>query len=429
MGFVRPTFLPLAVVLTVSRTSVADVPVKWDSRLYTDVPKVYEAAEYGTNGVRAIFYENVPFRGKETRVFAYLAVPETADGRPVPGVVLVHGGGGSAFSRWVRYWNDRGYAALSFDWNGCVSGSVRGNENSGHFTHAWAGPRGAETWRSANEPIADQWPYHAVAAIIRANTLLGSLPGVDAGRVGLTGVSWGGFLTCIAAGVDSRFRFAAPVYGCGYIIEHSMWRDAKRGVFGKCPAELLSRYEALWDPRHYLPNATLPFLFIDGTNDLAFPLDILEKSRRLVPTEVTRCLIPRLEHTHGPVSECPSEVFAYADGVLRRGEGLPRCSRFCVVSEGSDACEAVFDMRGDSIEEAFLHYTLDGGESRDREWKVVSASFAGERVRAELPERATGIFISVKTRRALTVSSNALLWGDPLGCAGKQETMDGGLKP
>ena len=41
----------------------------------------------------------------------------------------------------------------------------------------------------------------------------------DRGRVEVearsTGVSWGGYLTCIASSLDPRFAFAAPVYGCG----------------------------------------------------------------------------------------------------------------------------------------------------------------------------------------------------------------------
>ena len=42
--------------------------------------------------------------------------------------------------------------------------------------------------------------------------LLRAQPDVDAARIGLTGISWGGYLTCITAGVDDRFRFAVPVY-------------------------------------------------------------------------------------------------------------------------------------------------------------------------------------------------------------------------
>ena len=392
--------------------AIADgaVPVTWDGSLFSEVPQVWEATDYATNGLRTVFYENVPYRGKPTRVFAYLGVPKSKDGKPVPGMVLVHGGGGSAFYRWVRYWNDRGYAAISMDWNGCVSGNTHGEEQYGHVRHAWAGPQGADPWFKMDEPLRDQWPYHAVAAVIRANTLLRSLPGVDRDRIGLTGVSWGGFLNCLVAGVDPRFRFAAPVYGCGYVTEHSMWKDVERfKVFGGCSAETLAKYDALWDPKRYLPYATMPFLFIDSTNDRAYPLDIVEKSRRLLKTEVTRCTIPRLGHGHGPESECPPEVFAYADGILGRGAGLPRCRRFQVRPDWSHVYEADFDLKGDGIASATLDYTQDTGESRTREWRTVPAAVSNGVVSAKPPPKSTGIFFRVKTRRGLTVTSDALL--------------------
>lgn len=60
------------------------------------------------------------------------------------------------------------------------------------------------------------WTYHAVAAILRGHSLLISCAEVDAERIGITGTSWGGYLTCITAGVDSALKAAVPVYGCGY---------------------------------------------------------------------------------------------------------------------------------------------------------------------------------------------------------------------
>ena len=402
--------LALVCGLAVGACAEGAVPVTWEANLFSEVPQVWEATEYATNGLRTIFYENVPYRGKQTRVFAYLGVPKATDGKSVPGMVLVHGGGGSAFYRWVKYWNDHGYAAISMDWNGCVSGNTRGKEQYGHVRHAWAGPQGADPWLKMDEPLTDQWPYHAVAAVIRANTLLRSLTGVDKDRIGLTGVSWGGFLNCIVSGVDSRFRFAAPVYGCGYITEHSMWKDVERfNVFGGSSAETLAKYDSLWDPKQYLPFATMPFLFIDSTNDRAYPLDVVEKSRRLLRTEVTRCTIPRLGHCHGSESERPPEVFAYADGILGKGPGLPRCRHFQVRPDWSQVCEAAFDLKGDEIVSATLDYTQDSGESRTREWKAMPAAVSNDVISAKPPSKSTGMFFRVKTRRGLTVTSDALL--------------------
>ena len=60
-------------------------------------------------GIHAIFLEGLPFKGRATRFFAYWGVPAGASAaNAAPGMVLVHGGGGSAFASWVKVWNDRG---------------------------------------------------------------------------------------------------------------------------------------------------------------------------------------------------------------------------------------------------------------------------------------------------------------------------------
>ena len=79
-------------------------------------PAVHPASEYSYPGVKQIFYESVPYHGKTTRVFACYSLPEGASAEhPVPGVVLIHGGGGTALADWVTVWNRRGYAAISMD--------------------------------------------------------------------------------------------------------------------------------------------------------------------------------------------------------------------------------------------------------------------------------------------------------------------------
>ena len=82
-------------------------------------------------------------------------------------------------------------------------------------------------------PLEDQWPYHAVSAVVLAHSLLRSYPEVDASRIGVTGISWGGYLTCIVAGIDDRLKCAVPVYGCGFLGDNSAWVDrlAKKSGF------------------------------------------------------------------------------------------------------------------------------------------------------------------------------------------------------
>ncbi|MFA6632361.1 MAG: acetylxylan esterase [Kiritimatiellia bacterium] len=275
----------------------------WDRDALYKTPRCFEAAEFATNGVTTVFYESEPYQGRPTRVFAYYGLPAGASSaKKVPGIVLIHGGAGSAFVRWVKLWNSRGYAAISMDTCGAVSGNAYGDEQKGHRRHAWSGPPGWGGFDNYGDPVADQWTYHAVAAAVRGHSLLRSLPEVDASRVGLTGISWGGYLTCIVAAVDDRFAFAVPVYGCGFLGDNSTWIDRFHGM-GKVNA---GKWLGLWDPSVYLPRAEMPFLWVTGSNDFAYPMDSLQKSYRALKVPFTLCVRLRMPHGHGAAGENPA---------------------------------------------------------------------------------------------------------------------------
>jgi cephalosporin-C deacetylase-like acetyl esterase len=138
--------------------------VRWDLEALSVVPRVFEEPNRSVEDVEAIFYEGLPWKGHPTRVFAYYGVPEVAVGQKVPAMVLVHGGGGSAFIPWVRLWVGRGYAAISMDTCGCVSSGGYRN----HPRHEHGGPGGWGGFDQIDQPVEDQWTYHAVADVILA---------------------------------------------------------------------------------------------------------------------------------------------------------------------------------------------------------------------------------------------------------------------
>jgi predicted dienelactone hydrolase len=86
----------------------------------TEALKQAPAAQWGarTGLVQEVYYQGEPYRGKPTRIFAYLGRPTSGNG-PFPAMVLVHGGGGKAFRDWAEHWAKRGYVALAMDTAGC----------------------------------------------------------------------------------------------------------------------------------------------------------------------------------------------------------------------------------------------------------------------------------------------------------------------
>jgi len=356
-------------------------------------PKHAPAEGFEQEGVRAVYMDGPAYRGKPTKVFAWVGVPKVEAGRRAPAMVLVHGGGGTAFAEWVRLWTSRGYAAIAMDTCGQVPRGTYGK---------WErNPDGGPPGWSVNPalldlPAADQWQYHAIASVVLSHSLIRSLPEVDPDRVGLTGISWGGYLTCIAVGVDARFKLAVPVYGCGFY-EDCVWGPE----LAKMPADKRERWLAWWDPKAYLPAARMPILWVNGTNDFAYPMVATRRSYLLPKGERHLSVTLRMPHGHGGAGEKPPAIHAFADSILKDGAPLPRLTR--QGREGRSAW-AEFEAKA-PLKQGTLLYTKASGPWQKREWQTVPASLEAGRVRAELPDGVTVYYLSVTDARGFEVSS------------------------
>jgi len=376
--------------MMMSILQAAEQPM-WDTAKLFRPPRAVPAEGFEAEGLRAVFYEGLPYRGKPTRVFAWLGIPSTRPGEKVPGMVLVHGGGGTAFARWVKMWNRRGYAAIAMDTCGCVPRGSYGKWQR----HDHGGPPGWGGWRQINEPREDQWTYHAVADVLLAHSLLRAQPQVDPDRIGLTGISWGGYLACIVAGVDSRLKCVVPVYGCGFTNEHGF-----AGSVAALGKEGAQRWMRWWDPSVYLPNAAMPMAWVTGTNDFAYTLNALQKSYRLPKGPSTLCIRIRMPHGHGP-GEAPREIHAFADSILKDGDPLPR-----ITGQGRDGRKVWAAFEGKRpVVKAELCFTRDRGRWQTRRWDALPATLAPGKATATLPEGTTVYFLNLFDDRGCVVST------------------------
>ena len=320
----------------------------WDMKALARPPVWSTLERPRSDGLRAVFFTGPLFRGKPTRVFAWLGVPEVKPGEKLPAMVLVHGGGGTAFDEWVRLWLKRGYAAIALDTCGQIPVGKYGDwvQDSEGGPHGWGG------FDQIDWPREDQWTHQAVSKIILAHSLLRSLPQVDPDRTGMTGISWGGYLTCMVAGVDGRFKLAVPVYGCGFY-DKTVFSDALQ----KLGPDRASRWMAWWDPSHNLGNAKMPILWVTGSNDFAYTLNALQLSYRLPEGKRTLCIRLRMPHGHGGAGENPEEIRVFADGILKGSTPLPR-----ILDAGRDGQNvwARFEAKS-AVVKAELNTTRDTG--------------------------------------------------------------------
>jgi len=359
----------------------------WDLPALKATPSATWGAKTGL--VQQVWYEGEPSQGKPTRIFAYLGRPENG-ASPFPALVLVHGGGGKAFKDWATHWARRGYVALAMD--------LSGNGPDGRLPDGGPDQSDQTKFRDFTDPEArEMWTYHAVAAVIRGHSLLAAQPEVDPRRIGITGISWGGYLTCIVAGIDDRLKVAVPVYGCGFLNENSYWKEKSLAAMN---AEARERWIKNFDPSQYLGGVDCPILFLNGSNDFAYPMDSYHKSYELVrPHLRTVSVIVRLKHGHYWEF---GEVDSFVDSVLAGGKPLAKLQPMQITGSTATA-------RVDSPvrqKKAELHYTNDTGEWQKRDWKTAGAELSAGTISARLPaERPLVCYLSVTDERGAQVST------------------------
>ncbi|HYJ12710.1 MAG TPA: S9 family peptidase, partial [Thermomicrobiales bacterium] len=184
----------------------------------------------------------------------------TSSSAKVPLVLNVHGGPhaqfSNAFFHELQMYAARGYAL------------------------AYINPRGSVGYgESFADAITANWGTGDSPDFLAAIDHVLSLGGIDETRIGITGGSYGGFITNWMLGTTDRFKAAVTdrsisnmisMYGTDDIALHSL--DPELGT----PWDNLQRY---WDmsPLKHVANITAPLLIVHSENDFRCPMEQAEQ--------------------------------------------------------------------------------------------------------------------------------------------------------
>jgi dipeptidyl aminopeptidase/acylaminoacyl peptidase len=189
-------------------------------------------------------------------VRAWLVLPDGASpDRPAPLLLWVHGGPMSSWNAWSWRWNPwlmaaRGYAVLLPD---PALSTGYGQEFIARGYHDWGA-----------RPFAD---IMAVTEPVLAR------PDIDAGRVGMMGGSYGGYMANWMAGHTDRFK--AIVSHAGLWVLDQMFGTTDHPMFWRPqfgdPLTQPEMYEAN-SPNRHLERIRTPMLVIHGDKDYRVPV-------------------------------------------------------------------------------------------------------------------------------------------------------------
>jgi len=358
----------------------------------------YDFAKNQSN-IKGLFFDGLPYKGKQTKVFCWYGEPKNIDkSKKTPAVVLVHGGGGTAFSQWVNQWTDKGYIAISIALEGQVPGERTKDKNGKlqHPTFEFPGPKRQGFFNDVvTEDLENQWFFHAVADVIMAKQLLKSFPQVDENNIGITGISWGGILTNVITGIED-FKFAIPVYGCGFLPETPLYKR----LLSKLTKEQQTYYKKKWEPSLYIPYHKQPTLFVNGTNDLHFTMNSFTKSFKASNTEKYIYVKHNMKHGHWPGWN-EATIYAFADYVTKNTNAPQKVDLI-----NSDSSKLIFKVSKE-IENANLYYTTDYADwgKKNYKWIEKKATVTNQQVEVNLPKNAVAYFLNTKNKNGIVYST------------------------
>lgn len=370
----------------------------WDMQALKAKPNVETVSESTDHNVRIqkLYYESPAAGGDMLKIFAYYAYPLAKKGQKLPAIITVDGRTGLASKEAVVEWTSRGYAALSMD----LSGKEKSRPESGISE--------ASIFETQPSP-KNSFLFPAVNSVCRGVSVLSNRPEVDKSRIGMIGSRWGGVITLIVNGIDTRISAACTTCGAGYIDEDNKSKSKNRD------------WKEYYDPSSYLANLHGRTLFVGATQDASCSLRSMMQTYDAAQCEKTLCLVPNNSRELDDAAKIT--IVKWFDWALRSGAALPKIK--LAKSKGNLAITA---KGGNAVTDVKL-YTADSSDLTKVDWKASDMKGKDGVWTTDQPSANTSYFIAAKDDTGALVAAELHLPNDNKMQARKPENSKPGKRP
>jgi dipeptidyl aminopeptidase/acylaminoacyl peptidase len=229
--------------------------------------------------------ERVPYKGAEGwDVDGFFMKPVGwVAGRKYPMILTIHGGPAGQ---------------LGFDWY---------HEFQVYASHGWAvfftNPRGSTGYGEKFERgIEMNWGANDYVDIMNGvDAILAKYPWIDQDRLGVTGGSYGGFMTNWIVSHTNRFKAAVTLRSISNFVSDDGTRDGAYGHSADFDGDVFEKFDLYWNrsPLKYARNVKTPTLVLHSDMDFRVPIEQGEQWFRAlrhfgVPSEIV--FFPRENH-------------------------------------------------------------------------------------------------------------------------------------
>ncbi|MXV17230.1 RICIN domain-containing protein [Hufsiella ginkgonis] len=368
------------------------------------------------SGASAITVKRFTFksRGGVNTVFGIMAYPQQAG--TYPGILLLHGGGGNAetMAGYAQTFAARGYVTLAVDLPGiCGTGNTPNSSGPWKSKPAGEGPRFVVTPTPDESTLAD-----AEIAGLEGFNLLAAQTTVNSARMGIYGISWGGYSTTMLSGLlGSRVTASYAQYGCGFYDRGSFWTGIINGL---SPADR-NTWLTYFDAGRRAGNLRAAYFIEAPTNDTYFWPPAVTATLNAITVTKNQVFTPNLNHAATANAATMRNI--YFDHYLKAA-GVPfgsiKITGVTTQADGSRLVTMNATMpAGVSVSSAQLYYSEPTTTWQNRAWVAVNASLvSGTTYSAVVPSssaaKGSDFYAYCQDSRGVVVSSTMQRTADPV---------------
>jgi dienelactone hydrolase len=336
-----------------------------------------ESRADGAVELRHVIFRSRTFGNRESRVYAVVARP-TAPGT-YPGILILHGGAAAAEVEKAVGWAARGYIAVAPDLPG-----IGTPDKMPYSSGPWKDVPYASRHMAALPDATASSIFDGVVAAVQSLYLLRAQPGVETKKVGVVGISWGGYATTMVASLTGKDVAAAySVFGSGYYDQGSFWQKNLSNM--STPER--ENWLAYLDAGRHAHKITAPYFVAAAANDTYFwPPAVMATLERIRGTK-NQYFSPNADHQIKIPSEAfswtqpawVSSEYSYFDHYLKGvGGAWPVATVGDTTHQPDGSCRVRVHIESSSnVKEASIYYSTPEVTWLKRNWIAVKASTTG----------------------------------------------------
>ncbi len=412
----------------------ADAADPFSGYLDGKAPQILREITNGKPVPEGVVLRQVVFRSRDgSEIFAAIATPKTPGKHP--GILVLHGGGGSAEVGKAVAWAQRGFVAVAPDLPGIAE-----PKKLVHTKGRWNSMKYGEGRWVANPDASASILFDAVLSAMKSLYLLRSQPDVDPANIGVVGISWGGYMTTMVCGLaGNQVKAGFAIYGCGYFDRGGYGPSCWKGI----SAEERDRWLQSLDAGRRAPGMQAAYFLVAASNDFfGWPraaqatLDAItgEKNQVFVPNANHKAPVPGgtvfEKKPEKPFTPTPFQPFPTPEGKMANwlamevpyfdyylkaiGEPFPKVT----VEQTDNSHHARFSVTAPHpLTKVEVYWAKEDPNEKTRRWIALPATaVTGNIYEAELPAEAADWFALASDDRPVTVSSG-LIQVSPAGKA------------